>query len=89
MKDSIQKMNTADSVLLSRFTRDNGRCGIPHVNITTLKGCTKLLSCRERQARGMKLASLRENLSLGCTAAEDGQRLEISDLGIRGIVLSM
>ena len=25
----------------------------------------------------------------GCTATEDGQRLEISDLGRRGIVLSM
>ena len=25
----------------------------------------------------------------GCTAKEDGQRLEISDLGRRGIVLSM
>ena len=25
----------------------------------------------------------------GCTATEDGQRLEISDLGNRGIVLSM
>ena len=25
----------------------------------------------------------------GCTATEDGQRLEISDLGSRGIVLSM
>ena len=26
---------------------------------------------------------------LGCTATEDGQRPEISDLGRRGIVLSM
>ena len=26
---------------------------------------------------------------LGCTATEDGSRLEISDLGSRGIVLSM
>ena len=25
----------------------------------------------------------------GCTATEDGQRLEISDLGNRGIVLSV